>query len=132
MTRVLGALNRSTRNWSEVDAAIEALARIHDQWSAGSLSNKMLAEVLEAFGNDTPLRTALNGALDKVGSVVSDEATLRAVIDEIVAHFPDQAQRYKDGESKLLGFFMGQVMGALKGKANARLVSELLRARLLD
>ncbi|MCC6223792.1 MAG: Asp-tRNA(Asn)/Glu-tRNA(Gln) amidotransferase subunit GatB [Thermoleophilia bacterium] len=61
---------------------------------------------------------------------VSDTAELEPVVAEVLAAHPDQVAAYRGGKEGLLGFFVGQVMKATGGKANARVVSELVRERL--
>ena len=61
---------------------------------------------------------------------VSDAGELEPVIAEVLAAHPDQVAAYRGGKDGLLGFFVGQVMKATGGKANARVVSELVRERL--
>jgi aspartyl-tRNA(Asn)/glutamyl-tRNA(Gln) amidotransferase subunit B len=61
---------------------------------------------------------------------VSDVAELDPVIDGVIAANPREAEQYRGGKEGLLGFFVGQVMKATGGKANPRVVSERLRAKL--
>jgi len=61
---------------------------------------------------------------------VSDEAELAAVVDKVLADNPKQVEQYRAGKQQVMGFFVGQVMKATGGRANPRLVNELLRARL--
>ena len=62
---------------------------------------------------------------------VSDASELDPVIDAIIAANPGQAAAFKGGKEGLLGFFVGQVMKETGGSANPRVVSELVRAKLL-
>ena len=52
------------------------------------------------------------------------------MIDRILAANPEQAEQYRGGKHGLLGFFVGQVMKETGGKANAKVVNELLREKL--
>lgn len=61
---------------------------------------------------------------------ISDESALVATIDEVIQRFPKEASDYRDGKEKLIGFFVGQIMKETKGKANPRLLNELLVRRL--
>jgi aspartyl-tRNA(Asn)/glutamyl-tRNA(Gln) amidotransferase subunit B len=63
-------------------------------------------------------------------TAVSDTAELEPVIDAILAANPGQVEAYKDGKEGLLGFFVGQVMKETGGKANPKVVNELLREKL--
>ena len=60
-----------------------------------------------------------------------DARTARGVaVDQAVAQNADAAARFRAGEEKLIGFFVGQVMKTTKGKANPQVVNELLRKKL--
>ncbi len=61
---------------------------------------------------------------------ISDSAALEASIDEILASNPDEVAAYRGGKTKLISFFVGQVMRATKGKANPSLVNKLLLQKL--
>jgi aspartyl-tRNA(Asn)/glutamyl-tRNA(Gln) amidotransferase subunit B len=60
----------------------------------------------------------------------SDTGEIDAKIDEILAANADKVQQYRDGKEALFGFFVGQTMKAMAGKANPQMVNERLRAKL--
>jgi glutaminyl-tRNA synthetase len=61
---------------------------------------------------------------------VSDTDELDPIVERILAANPDQVAAYQGGKEGLLGFFVGQVMKETQGKANARVVNELVREKL--
>ncbi len=61
---------------------------------------------------------------------VTDTGAIEQVIDEVIASSPDNVAAYKAGKTALMGWFVGQVMKASKGKANPGMVNELLRKKL--
>jgi len=61
---------------------------------------------------------------------VSDEGELLALVKEIVAANPGQAEEFRGGKEKLMGFFVGQLMQKTKGKANPKLANELFAKEL--
>jgi aspartyl-tRNA(Asn)/glutamyl-tRNA(Gln) amidotransferase subunit B len=87
-------------------------------------------------------RAAFDEAIAKLGEpgfsadqylaqeAVSDEAELEPVIERILAANPGQVEAYRGGKNGLLGFFVGQVMKETQGKANPRVVSELVKSKL--
>ena len=101
---------------------------------------KELARLVEA--RDRIPRAAFDEAISKLGEpgfsadpylaqeAVSDESELEPIVARILEASPDQVEAYHSGKEGLLGFFVGQVMKETGGKANARVVSELLRERL--
>jgi len=99
-----------------------------------------LARLVEA--RDHIPRAAFAEAIAKLGDpgfsadpylaqeAVSDNAELEPIVDSILAANPGQVEAYRGGKEGLLGFFVGQVMKETQGKANARVVSELVRSKL--
>ena len=87
-------------------------------------------------------RAALDEALAKVGEpgfsadpylaqeAVSDTSELEPIVDAVLAASPGQVEQYRGGKNGLLGFFVGQVMKETRGKADPRVVNELVRAKL--
>ena len=61
---------------------------------------------------------------------VSDTGALQPIVDQVLAACPDQAQQYRDGNQKVIGFLVGQCMKASRGTGNPKLFNELLRASL--
>jgi aspartyl-tRNA(Asn)/glutamyl-tRNA(Gln) amidotransferase subunit B len=61
---------------------------------------------------------------------VSDESAIAAAIDKVLAAEPDKLAEYRAGRDKLFGFFVGAVMKAMGGKANPKVINDLLRAKL--
>jgi len=61
---------------------------------------------------------------------MTDIDALEGIIDEVVNNNTLQVQQFKDGNSKLLGFFVGQVMKATNGKANPKQVNKILNDKL--
>src|SRR3712207_9019986 len=59
---------------------------------------------------------------------VSDAGEIEAIIDGVIGANPQQLAQYRAGKEGLFGFFVGQVMKASQGKANPKLVNELLRS----
>jgi aspartyl-tRNA(Asn)/glutamyl-tRNA(Gln) amidotransferase subunit B len=101
-----------------------------------------LARLVEA--RDRIPRAAFDEAIAKLGEpgfvadsylareAVSDIAALEPIVDAVLEANPGQVAAYRGGKEGLLGFFVGQVMKKTEGKANARVVSELVRAKLAD
>jgi len=94
----------------------------------GTISGKIAKSVFEIMLDDA---RAPQDIVEAEGLMqITDTDALQATIKEIVAAHPDEAQRFREGEDKLLGFFMGQVMRATEGKANPQTVRELLTRML--
>ena len=63
---------------------------------------------------------------------ITDAGAIEAAVKAVLAEHPDQVAAYRAGKTKVLGFFVGQVMKATEGKANPKLVNEILRKKLGD
>jgi aspartyl-tRNA(Asn)/glutamyl-tRNA(Gln) amidotransferase subunit B len=63
-------------------------------------------------------------------AVVSDETAIRAICGKIVAQNPAEVQSYRDGKESLIGWFVGQVMRELRGKADPKLTQQILKELL--
>ena len=61
---------------------------------------------------------------------ITDTAEIERMIDEVLAASPKQVEQYKAGKTTMIGFFVGQVMKASKGKANPAVLNELLQKKL--
>jgi aspartyl-tRNA(Asn)/glutamyl-tRNA(Gln) amidotransferase subunit B len=61
---------------------------------------------------------------------VTDVTAIEDVVSKILAASTDEVEAYKNGKTKLLGFFVGQVMKETKGKANPKIVNDILKQKL--
>ena len=102
-----------------------ALIKLIDE---GKISGKQAKNVLVAMFQTGKGALAI---IQEQGLVqVSDTGEIDALIDEVIAANPDQVANYRAGKEALIGFFVGQVIKASKGKANPKIVNERLRAKL--
>jgi aspartyl-tRNA(Asn)/glutamyl-tRNA(Gln) amidotransferase subunit B len=61
---------------------------------------------------------------------ILDEAEIERAIQRVIGSHPKEVEDYRKGKERLFGFFVGEVMKETKGKANPKLVNELLRKKL--
>ena len=100
------------------------LARIVDATISGKIAKDVFAAMWAGEGS-------ADAIIDAKGlRQISDTGALAAMLDEVLAQFPDQVAKYRAGDAKLFQFLVGQAMKATKGKANPAQVNELLRERL--
>lgn len=67
---------------------------------------------------------------DKGLTQMSDEGALVALVREIISANPEQLQQYREGKTKVIGFFVGQLMQKTKGQANPQLANQLFQQEL--
>jgi aspartyl-tRNA(Asn)/glutamyl-tRNA(Gln) amidotransferase subunit B len=93
----------------------------------GTISGK-IAKISFRHGLDR--QTAKEIVEEKGIKQISDRGELENIISGILKDHPAEISRYKAGDEKLIGFFVGKVMKATQGKANPKLVNEILTAEL--
>ena len=62
--------------------------------------------------------------------MISDSSSILPIIDELINELPNEVKAFKNGKTKLLGFFVGQLMKRTKGKADPKLANKLLMEKL--
>ena len=125
---LFGALNRLGKDIenspvSPVQAAA-LLGLVSDGTLSGSLAKQVFEIMLETGGD--PAKIVEEKGLKQT----SDTGAIEAVIVEILANNPGQLAQYRSGKEALFGFFVGQTMKAMAGKANPKVVNDLLKAAL--
>ena len=123
-------------------AALGALiVRIEDQTISGKTAKILFDALWEGAAVGADGRPAAGGLADALKLVdgmiearglrqLSDSGELKALVAEVVAAHPQQAEQFRAGRHKVLGFFVGQVMRASSGKANPQQMQALLRDAL--
>jgi aspartyl-tRNA(Asn)/glutamyl-tRNA(Gln) amidotransferase subunit B len=128
VAELFGALNRrgETIDRSPVSAgqAAELLALVADGTISGTIS-KQVFEIMLETGEGAGAIVESRGLRQ-----TSDTGAIDAEIDKVLAANADKVAEYKSGKEQLFGFFVGQTMKAMAGKANPKLVNERLRAKL--
>lgn len=128
-SELLRELKRDGRTVDECPIAPEHLAELLEIIEDGTISGKIAKSVFADMyaSGDTPSAIVERKGLRQI----TDENALEALALEIIAKNPKQADDYRAGKHKLLGFFVGQVMRATRGTANPKLVNQVLQ-RLLQ
>ncbi len=106
----------------------EDLAGLLKLIEKGTISGKIAKTVFEKMATDGKPAGQI---VEEEGLVqVTDTSAIEKAVDEVLAANPTQVADYRAGKTKILGFFVGQVMKITRGRANPRMVNEILRARL--
>lgn len=123
-----GALNKSSQELANSPVSAEQLGglvkRIADNTISGKIAKQVFAAMWEGEGDADTIIEA------KGLKQVTDSGAIEAVIDEIIANNPSQAEELRGGKDKMMGFFVGQVMKATQGKANPAQVNQLLKKKI--
>ncbi|MBA4353871.1 MAG: Asp-tRNA(Asn)/Glu-tRNA(Gln) amidotransferase GatCAB subunit B, partial [Novosphingobium sp.] len=105
-------------------AGAELLALIANSTISGSIAKQVLEKMLET-GDGAALIVERDGLKQ-----TTDTGAIEAAIDKILADNADKVEQFKSGKEALFGFFVGQTMKAMQGKANPQMINELLRKKL--
>jgi aspartyl-tRNA(Asn)/glutamyl-tRNA(Gln) amidotransferase subunit B len=121
-------LNEGNRQIGECPVTPKHLVDMIALIDKGTISGKIAKTVFEEMYKTGK---AAETIVQEKGLVqMSDEAGIEKIVDDILGKNPGEVERYRAGEAKLMGFFVGQVMKETKGKANPKIVNELLRKKL--
>ena len=94
----------------------------------GTISGKIAKDVFDDMWESGKDAAAI--VEEKGLKQISDSGEISAIVDQIIADNPEQADQYRSGNTKVAGWFTGQVMKATQGKANPQMVNELLQEKL--
>jgi aspartyl-tRNA(Asn)/glutamyl-tRNA(Gln) amidotransferase subunit B len=127
-SELFGALNRLDLSIEQRPVSPAAAGELLKLVADGTLSTTLAKQVLELM-----LETGKSAAdiVEERGlKQTSDTGEIDRIVDEVLAANADKVADYKTGKQQLFGFFVGQVMKAMGGKANPKIVNERLRAKL--
>jgi aspartyl-tRNA(Asn)/glutamyl-tRNA(Gln) amidotransferase subunit B len=129
---VMGELSASlNKNQLEIEnspVSAQSLSQLVLRISDNTISGKIAKDVFKDMWEN-------NGSADEIIESkglkqMTDTGTIEAIVDEIITNNAPQVEQFKSGNEKILGFFVGQAMKASQGKANPKLLNQLLRKKL--
>ena len=129
ITQLSGALNKANIEITASPIAAAQLGGLLNRISDKTISGKIAKQIFDALWQ---------GEGDNADSIieqkglkqVTDSGAIEAIVDDVIANNSDQVAQYRGGKKQLLGFFVGQVMKASKGKANPAQVNAILKTKL--
>ena len=125
---LMAALNRTDLSIETCPVSAERfgglLSRIADNTISGNIAKQVFAQMWDS-------NQSADAIIEAKGlKQVTDTGAIESLVDEVLAASYAQVQQYREGNSKVLGFLVGQVMKRSQGKANPKQVNEMLRAKL--
>ncbi|KAM3098983.1 Asp-tRNA(Asn)/Glu-tRNA(Gln) amidotransferase subunit GatB [Phormidesmis sp. 146-12] len=128
MGDISGYLNTEKKSIQDLPLTPDALAELTALIDANTISNKIgkdiLPELLTKGGSPKAI-------VEREGLVqISDTGAIEAAIESVIAANPKELEAYRGGKTKLLGFFVGQVMKQTGGRADPKLTNQLLAKKL--
>ncbi len=128
MGELSAQLNKNQIEITNSPVSAEALSQLMMRIGDDTISGKIAKDVFKAMWDG-------EGSADEIIASkglkqMTDTSAIEAIVDEIIANNAPQVEQFKSGNEKILGFFVGQAMKATQGKANPKLLNEMLRAKL--
>ena len=123
-----GALNKAGLEIARTPVSAEALGGLLALIADATISGRIAKDVFETMfetGEDAAAIVEARGLRQ-----ITDAGAIEAAVETALAEHADKAAEYRAGKTKLLGFFVGHVMKATQGKANPKLVNEVLKKKL--
>lgn len=102
----------------------ELIKMIDDETISTKIAKQVFEEMVRSGENPTQIVTS-KGLIQ-----ISDPAIILPIIDDVISTNSKNVEKFKNGNSKLFGFFVGQVLKATKGKGNPKVINELVKKRL--
>ncbi|MBV5301751.1 MAG: Asp-tRNA(Asn)/Glu-tRNA(Gln) amidotransferase subunit GatB [Methylococcales bacterium] len=122
------ALNRADLDICDSPIDATRFAGLVERIADDTISGKIGKQVFEFLWNSTD---SADDIIEKQGlKQITDTGAIEAIIDTILAANEKQAQQYRDGNEKMFGFFVGQVMKAMQGKGNPAEINKILKVKL--
>ena len=127
---IFSYLKKINKDFKNSGIAPEKIGSLIDLIVDEKISNRQAKEVFEEYMESSDDATIF---IEKKGLVqLSDHSEIYKLIDKVLSDNPKMVDDYKSGKDKLFGFFIGQIMKISKGKANPKIVNELLVKRLKE
>jgi aspartyl-tRNA(Asn)/glutamyl-tRNA(Gln) amidotransferase subunit B len=104
---------------------------VYDLIQSNKLSSTSAKNLFSKLAGQAGLPEDIEQYAEKEGYIqVSDEGKIETIVEQVISDNPQAAEDVRSGETKAIGFLVGQVMKASKGKANPRLAQDLIRQKL--
>ncbi len=124
MGSLMGLLNAQNKSITESPVPSKNLAQLLQLIEDKTISSKIAKAVFDEMaqtGKSPKEIVAKKGLVQ-----MTDESAIKGIVKKVLGQCPVEVMDYKNGKTKLFGFFVGQIMKETKGKANPRLVNEIL------
>ncbi len=128
LSELLRELNNSETSVAQSPLSAENLAQLIKTLETGKINHNQAKEVLVEMFNSG--KTADEVIAEKGLEQISDTGAIEKIVNEIIENNQNQVTAYRSGNEKLFGFFVGQTMKASGGKANPKVVNEVLKEKL--
>ena len=126
---ILGRLNKDTLEEKIIPVPSTELGKLLNRIKDQTINGKIAKEILDTLWS-SPTFNLDEYIKDHELEQLSNSNALEPLIEEVLKQNPKQAEQFRQGKTKLIGFFVGQVMKETSGKANPQQVNELVLKKL--
>ena len=127
-SELFSVLNKRNLTIDESPVSHGKLGELIDNIESGKISNRLAKDIFEEMCETG--KSPSDIISEKGLSQISDEGELEKLVNDVLSANPQNVEKYKSGKDKLFGFFVGEAMKLSKGKANPKLLNELLKSKL--
>ena len=127
-SELFSILNKKNLTIDESPVSHDKLGELIDNIESGKVSNRLAKDIFEEMCETG--KSPSDIISEKGLSQISDEGELEKLVNDVLLANPENVEKYKNGKDKLFGFFVGEAMKLSKGKANPKLLNELLKSKL--
>ena len=123
-------LKRTNKDFSNSGITPKKIGSLIDLIADGTISNRQAKEIFDEYISS---KDEVRDFVEKRGLIqLSDKGEIDKIISQVLEENTKVVEDYKNGKDKLFGFFVGQVMKISKGKANPKVVNEILVKKLRE
>ena len=128
LTDIMAIINKENIEINDLDITPQSLAQLVERLDDGTISSKIAKDILNQLKDDN---FSVDDLIEDQGlQQITDEDQIKSVVLEVINENPEQKKQYLSGKEQVVGFLIGKVMQKTKGKANPKLVNDLMKLEL--
>ena len=128
LTEIMAITNKANIEINDLDIAPQSLAQLIERLDDGTISSKIAKDILNQLKDGN---FSVDDLIEDQGlQQITDEDQIKSVVLEVINENHEQKNQYLSGKEQVLGFLIGKVMQKTKGKANPKLVNDLMKQEL--
>ena len=128
LTEIMAIMNKENIEVNDLDIRPQSLAQLVERLDDGTISSKIAKDILNQLKDGN---FSVDDLIEDQGlQQITDEDQIKSVVLEVINENNEQKKQYLSGKEQVLGFLIGKVMQKTKGKANPKLVNDLMKEEL--
>ena len=128
LTEIMAIVNKENIEVNDLDIRPQSLAQLVERLDDGTISSKIAKDILNQLKDGN---ISVDDLIEDQGlQQITDEDQIKSVVLEVINENNEQKKQYLSGKEQVLGFLIGKVMQKTKGKANPKLVNDLMKQEL--